>query len=149
MLAPVLACAETTPTPSKDKDSTSVHAASSTPFEATTGAAIGRFQLIAVPGHPGSPFLLDTVTGCLWPQVQQPETKRTIFIEIDVENLHWSWGRGSLQLLASRIDAAMGVNDQQKRALKESLQKTACGSTNVVLTPGAAPAQPTPSQPVQ
>lgn len=95
----------------------------------------GRYQLIVVPSHSGSPFLLDTVTGCLWQQVQHQETKRTTFVEVDVENLHWSWGSGAQQILASRVDAS-ALPDEQKRTLKESLQKTACGLSNVVLTPG-------------
>jgi hypothetical protein len=111
------------------------------PSEASSSPYAGRFQLVVVPGHSGSPFLLDTATGCLWHQIQHQETKRTTFVEIDVENLHWSWGSGSQQLLASRIDGAGSLNDQQKRMLKESLQKTACGLSNVVLTPGPPPGQ--------
>ncbi len=95
----------------------------------------GRYQLVVAPGHPGSPFLLDTTTGCLWHQVQNKETNRTTFVEVDVENLHWSWGSGSQQILASRVDASE-LPDQQKRTLKESLQKTACGLSSIVLTPG-------------
>ncbi len=96
---------------------------------------IGRFQLIVVPGHPGSPFLIDTTTGCIWHQVQHQETKRTTFVEVDVENLHWSWGSGAQQVLASRVDSS-NLTDEQKRAMKKGLQKTACGLSNLVLTPG-------------
>ena len=96
---------------------------------------IGRFQLIVVPGHSGSPFLIDTTTGCIWHQIQHQETKRTTFVEVDVENLHWSWGSGAQQTLASRIDSS-NLKDEQKRAMKEGLQKTACGLSNLVLTPG-------------
>ncbi|MGH7701641.1 MAG: hypothetical protein ACREMO_00975, partial [Gemmatimonadales bacterium] len=74
-------------------------------------------------------------TGCIWHQIQNQETKRTTFVEVDTENLHWSWGSGAQQVLASRIDGANLANEQ-KRALKEELQKTACGLSNVVLTPG-------------
>ncbi len=95
----------------------------------------GRFQLTVVPGHSGSPFLLDTATGCLWQQVQNPDTKRTTFVELDVENLHWSWGSGAQQALAARVDSAT-IPDDQKRLLKENLQRTACGLSHVVLTPG-------------
>jgi hypothetical protein len=98
-----------------------------------------RFQLFVAPGHSGSPFLLDTATGCIWHQVQNDQTKRTTFVEVDVENLHWSWGSGAQQILASRVDGS-NLTDEQKRLLKESLQKTGCGLSNVVLTPGPAPA---------
>ena len=100
----------------------------------------GRFQLVVVPGHSGSPFLLDTSTGCIWHQVQNDQTKRTTFVEVDVENLHWSWGSGAQQILASRVDGS-NLTDDQKRILKESLQKTGCGLSNVVLTPGPGPGQ--------
>ena len=61
------------------------------------------------------------------------------FVEVDVTNLHWSWGSGAQSILTSRIDGS-NLDDKQKRMLKESLQKTACGLSSVVLTPGA-PAQ--------
>jgi hypothetical protein len=99
---------------------------------------IGRFQLLSVPDDPMSPFLLDTATGCLWHRLTQGDTKRVSFIEIDVENLHWSWGGGTQQVLAARIESS-NLSDQQKRLFKEGLQKTACGVTNVVLTPGLVP----------
>jgi hypothetical protein len=99
---------------------------------------VGRFQLFLAPGHSGSPFLLDTATGCIWHQVQHPETKRTTFVEVDVENLHWNWGSGAQQILASRVDSS-NLSDEQKRLLKENLQKTGCGLSNVVLTPGPGP----------
>ena len=118
----------------------------SEPAARTAGGPIGdmqahpaRFQLFVAPGHSGSPFLLDTVTGCIWHQVQNDTTKRTTFVEVDVENLHWSWGSGAQQILASRVDGS-NLADEQKRALKESIQKTGCGLSNVVLTPGPAPA---------
>ncbi len=95
----------------------------------------GRFQLIVVPGHAGSPFLIDTTTGCIWHQIHNQQTRRTTFVEVDVENLHWSWGSGAQQTLTSRIDGS-NLNDEQKRAMKEGLQKTACGLSNLVLTPG-------------
>src|SRR6185295_2101803 len=74
----------------------------------------GRFQLFVAPGHSGSPFLLDTTTGCIWHQVQNDTTKRTTFVEVDVENLHWSWGSGAQQILASRVDGS-NLTDEQKR----------------------------------
>lgn len=110
----------------------------------TVGALVGRYQLIVVPGHAASPFLLDTMTGCLWQQGQSQETKRTVFLEVDVENLHWSWGSGTQQILSSRVDHS-SFTDDQKRAWKESLQRTSCGSTNVVLTPGQF-SSPTPEK---
>jgi len=123
--------------------------AATSPGEA--GPQVGRFQLVVVPGHSGSPFLVDTTTGCVWHLIQNPESKRSTFIEMDVENLHWSWGSGAQQLLASRIDASP-LPEEQKRALKQDLQKTGCGLANVVLTPGPSPAAgaspaPAPSQP--
>lgn len=110
---------------------------------------VGRYQLIVVPGHSASPFLLDTVTGCVWQQGQSQETKRTVFLEADVENLHWSWGGGTQQILSSRVENS-SFTDDQKRLWKESLQKTSCGSTNVVLTPGqlSGPVAPKASPPV-
>lgn len=108
----------------------------------------GRFHLVVVPGHPGSPFLIDTATGCIWHQILDPQTKRSTFIEVDVENLHWSWGSGAQQLLASRIDAST-LTAEQKRALKEDLQKTGCGLSHVVLTPGPPPAQTPLAPPAQ
>ena len=96
--------------------------------------AIGRYQLVVVAGHTASPFLLDTASGCVWHLVQNTETKRSTFIEVDVENLHWSWGSGSQQLLAARVDAS-NLSDDQKRALKQEVQKTGCGVSPVVLTP--------------
>jgi len=136
-----------------------VHAATSTPDAppALPGGAVsqanapapsatfnGRFQLVVVSGHPGSPFLIDTMSGCVWHQIQNQDTKRTAFIEVDVENLHWGWGTGAQQLLASRIDAA-NLSDDQKRALKDNLQRTACGLSSVVLTPGLRPGPGSPA----
>lgn len=118
-----------------------VNAPATGPTPIAPGILVGRYQLVVVPGHAASPFLLDTVTGCLWQQGQSQETKRTVFLEVDVENLHWSWGSGTQQILSSRVDNA-SFTEEQKRVWKDSLQRTSCGSTNVVLTPGqlAAPA---------
>jgi hypothetical protein len=116
----------------------SVSAFAEAPAPAPTPQS-GRFQLIVVAGHAGSPFLIDTASGCIWHLVQHQETKRSTFIEVDVENLHWSWGSGAQQMLASRIEAS-NLPDQQKQSLKQELQKTGCGLTPLVLTP--APAEP-------
>jgi len=105
----------------------------------------GRYQIVVVPGHPGSPFMLDTATGCTWHLVQDEKTKRSTFIEMDVENLHWSWGSGAQSMLAARVDAS-NLTAEQKQALKQDIQKTGCGLSSVVLTPGLA-AAPTPEQP--
>ena len=107
----------------------------------TAPTAEGRYQLVVVPGHAGSPFLLDTSTGCIWHIIRNEETKRSTFIEVDVENLHWSWGSGAQQTLAARIDGS-NLTDEQKRLLKQDLARTGCGLSNVVLTPtpGARPA---------
>lgn len=127
-------------TPSKEKEA-AASAVSGTHAQAAgaTAAQVGRFQLVVVPGHTGSPFIIDTGTGCVWHQVQNEQTKRTTFVEVDVENLHWSWGSGAQSMLASRVDGS-NLTDEQKRVLKESLQKTGCGVSNVVLTPGPSPA---------
>lgn len=110
-----------------------------TPTTAQTAPqTAGRYQLIVIPDHAGSPFLLDSATGCLWHRVQDEKTKRTTFIEVDVENLHWSYSSGAQTLLAARIDASQ-ITDEQKRALKQDLQKTGCGSFNVVLAPPPQP----------
>lgn len=107
---------------------------------ATSPAPTGRFQLVVVTGHPGSPFMVDSATGCVWHMIQDEKTKRSTFIEMDVENLHWSWGSGAQQLLASRVDAS-NLSDEQKRGLKADIQKTGCGLASVVLTPGQAQAK--------
>jgi len=114
--------------------------------EAVQDVRPGRYQLVVVPTHDGSPFLLDTVTGCIWHQVQDKDTKRTTFVEVDVTNLHWSWGSGAQSILASRIDTS-SLEDKQKKLLKEGLQKTACGLSNVVLTPGPTSPGQTPPKP--
>lgn len=97
----------------------------------------GRYQLVVVAGHPGSPFLIDTHTGCIWHIIRNEETKRSTFIEVDVENLHWSWGSGAQQTLAARIDGS-NLTEEQKRVLKNDLARTGCGLSNVVLTPAPA-----------
>ena len=98
----------------------------------------GRYQIVVVPGHPGSPFMVDTATGCAWHLVQDEKTKRSTFIEMDVENLHWSWGSGAQSMLAARVDGS-NLTAEQKQTLKQDLQKTGCGVSHVVLTPGAQP----------
>lgn len=82
--------------------------------------------MIASPNDPKTTFLLDTTTGCVWSQVENTETQRMTFVEVDVENLHWSYGSGAQQLLAERIDAS-NLTDEQKNSLKEELRKTGCG----------------------
>ena len=105
----------------------------------------GRYQIVVVPGHAGSPFMLDTATGCTWHLVQDEKSKRSTFIEMDVENLHWSWGSGAQSMLAARVDAS-NLTAEQKQALKQDIQKTGCGLSSVVLTPGVA-AAPAPEKP--
>jgi hypothetical protein len=110
---------------------------------------VGRFQIVSVSaGQQAGVFLVDTHSGCTWQLGANPETKRLTFIEMDIENLHWSWGSGAQQQLAQRIDESK-LPDDQKRMLKQELNKTACGWTPVVLTPSApAPtkAQPAPAK---
>jgi hypothetical protein len=100
--------------------------------------AVGRFQLLSVSaGQQAGVFLVDTATGCTWQLGANPDSKRLTFIEMDVENLHWSWGSGAQQKLAQKIDESK-LPDDQKMQLKQELQKTACGWAPVVLTPSSA-----------
>jgi hypothetical protein len=99
---------------------------------------VGRYQLVSVSaGQQTGVFLLDTATGCTWQLGANPETKRLTFIEMDVENLHWSWGSGAQQRLVQKIDESR-LPEEQKTLLKQELNKTACGWTPVVLTPSSA-----------
>jgi hypothetical protein len=111
------------------------------PFEVaaeSTAGSVGRFQLVSVAaGQQAGVFLLDTATGCTWQLGANPDTKRLTFIEMDVENLHWSWGSGAQQKLAQKIDESR-LPEDQKTMLKQELNKTACGWTPVVLTPPSA-----------
>jgi len=96
---------------------------------------VGRFQLVSVSaGQQAGVFLIDTVSGCTWQLTAKPETKRLSFVEMDIENLHWSWGSGAQQKLAQKIEESK-LSDEQKRVLKQQLTRTACGWTPVVLTP--------------
>jgi hypothetical protein len=97
--------------------------------------AVGRFQLVSIStGQQAGVFLVDTATGCTWQLGANPDTKRLTFIEMDVENLHWSWGSGAQQKLAQKIDESR-LPEDQKNLLKQELNKTACGWTPVALTP--------------
>jgi hypothetical protein len=108
-----------------------VVAAQSTPMP------VGRFQLVSVAaGQQAGVFLLDTATGCTWQLGANPDTKRLTFIEMDVENLHWSWGSGAQQKLVQKIDESR-LPEEQKTLLKQELNKTACGWTPGVLTPSS------------
>jgi len=104
----------------------------------STPIPVGRFQLVSVSaGQQAGVFLLDTATGCAWQLGANPDTKRLTFIEMDVENLHWSWGSGAQQKLAQKINESR-LSEDQKTQLKQELSKTACGWTPVVLTPPSA-----------
>ncbi len=106
---------------------------------------VGRFQLVSVSaGQQAGVFLIDTASGCTWELASNAETKRLTFVEMDVENLHWSWGSGAQQKLAGKIDESKLPNEQ-KLVLKEELNKTACGWTPVVLTPGPGGSAPSRS----
>jgi hypothetical protein len=121
------------------------------PPASNTNPQPGRYQLVVVPGHAGNPFMLDTATGCAWHVVQDEKTKRSTFIEMDVENLHWSWGSGAQSMLAARVDGS-NLTAEQKQTLKQDLQKTGCGVSHVVLTPNAAQvkgAAETPAEPAK
>jgi len=100
---------------------------------------VGRFQLVSVSaGQQAGVFLVDTATGCTWQLGRNEETKRLSFVEMDVENLHWSWSSGAQQILAQKIDQTKLPNDQ-KTLLKQEVSKTACGIMPVVLTPATPP----------
>lgn len=106
---------------------------------------VGRFQLVSVSaGQQAGVFLIDTASGCTWQLAANPDTKRLTFVEMDVENLHWSWGSGAQQQLAQKIDESK-LSDEQKRIVKQELNKTACGWTPIVLTP-PIPAPPAPAK---
>jgi len=103
---------------------------------------VGRFQLVSVSaGQQAGVFLIDTATGCTWQLGRNQETNRLTFVEMDVENLHWSWGSGAQQRLAQKIDESK-LPSEQKAQLKQDLGSTACGLTPVVLTPPPAPSKP-------
>ncbi|MFQ5902501.1 MAG: hypothetical protein ACE5JO_02310 [Candidatus Binatia bacterium] len=103
---------------------------------------VGRFQLVSVSaGQQAGVFLVDTATGCTWQLGLNQETKRLSFVEMDVENLHWSWGSGAQQILAKKIDQSK-LPGEQKSQLKQELNRTACGWTPVVLTPPRPPRKP-------
>src|SRR3990167_3700190 len=104
---------------------------------------VGRFQLVSVSaGQQAGVFLVDSATGCTWQLGRNQETNRLTFVEMDIENLHWSWGSGAQQKLAQKIDETKLPNDQ-KTLLKQEVSKTACGITPVVLTPPSpAPIKP-------
>ena len=125
----------------KDEGARASEETQSTRSVAGSGIQVGRFQLITTSDIPPSMFLIDTATGCVWTHVANAENKRMTFVEVDVENLHWSYGSGAQQLLAERIDAS-NLTPEQKKALKEELRKTGCGlSSNLVLTPGRVKAE--------
>jgi hypothetical protein len=115
------------------------------PTPATTAEInVGRFQLVSVSaGQQAGVFLIDTASGCAWQLGSNPETKRLSFIEMDAENLHWSWGSGAQQQLGRKIDES-NLSSEQKQLLKQELQKTACGWTPIVLTPPPTAASTTP-----
>lgn len=96
---------------------------------------VGRFQLVSVSaGQQAGVFLVDTASGCTWQLGRNQQTNRLSFVEMDVENLHWSWGSGAQQMLGQKIDQAK-LPSEQKSQLKQELNRTACGWTPVVLTP--------------
>ena len=104
--------------------------------EASAQVNVGRFQLVSVSaGQQAGVFMIDTASGCTWQLGSNPETKRLTFIEMDIENLHWSWGSGAQQKLAGKIDESK-LPEEQRQLLKRELKKTACGWTPIVLTPG-------------
>jgi hypothetical protein len=103
---------------------------------------VGRYQLVSVStGQHAGVFLLDTATGCTWQLGANPESKRLAFIEMDVENLHWSWGSGAQQKVAQKIDESR-LPDEQKVLLKQELNQTACGWAPVLPPPPTAGSTP-------
>ncbi len=104
--------------------------------EASAQVNVGRFQLVSVSaGQQAGVFMIDTASGCTWQLGSNPETKRLTFIEMDIENLHWSWGSGAQQKLARKVEESK-LPEEQQQLLKRELKKTACGWTPIVLTPG-------------
>ena len=101
----------------------------------TAVAQVGRFQLVSVSaGQQAGVFLLDTISGCTWQLARNDNSKRMTFVEMDIENLHWSWGSGAQDAIVKKIDGAK-LDKDKKSLLKKELRKTACGWTPVVVTP--------------
>ena len=100
------------------------------------GLRVGRFQLVPSPNESKSLFLIDTATGCLWQRADIQGGNRSTFVEVNVENLHWSHGSGTQRILTDRIEGS-ALTEVQKRGLKEELRKMGCGlSSNLILAPG-------------
>jgi hypothetical protein len=100
---------------------------------------VGRFQLVSVSaGQQAGVFLLDTISGCTWQLARNDKSKRMTFVEMDVENLHWSWGSGAQGEIVKKIDSSK-LDKGKKSVLKKELRKTACGWTPVVVTPPKRP----------
>ena len=100
---------------------------------------VGRFQLVSVSaGQQAGVFLLDTISGCTWQLARNDKTKRITFVEMDVENLHWSWGSGAQGEIVKKIESSK-LDKEKKALLKKELRKTACGWTPVVITPPKKP----------
>ena len=100
---------------------------------------VGRFQLVSVSaGQQAGVFLLDTISGCTWQLARNDKTKRMTFVEMDVENLHWSWGSGAQGVIVKKIESSK-LDKEKKSVLKKELRKTACGWTPVVITPPKKP----------
>ena len=105
----------------------------------------GRYQLVVAAGTPGSPFLVDTTTGCVWATAVDQEGKRLAgFVEVEVENLHWK--PLTVQALSQQIDASKEASADQKRAVKTELERTRCGALGIVMTPGQAPGGARPGE---
>ena len=79
---------------------------------------VGRFQLVSVSSDQQTGvFLIDTASGCTWQLGSNPKTKRFTFVEMDIENLHWSWGSGAQQKLAKKIEESK-LSEEQQQLLK-------------------------------
>ena len=101
-----------------------------------SGLPVGRFQLVTSSNESKSLFLIDTATGCMWQRLENQKADRSTFVEVNVENLHWSHGSGTQRILTDRIEGS-NLTEEQKRGLKEELRKMGCGlSSNLVLAPG-------------
>jgi len=100
---------------------------------------------VVAAGTPGSPFLVDTTTGCVWATAVDQEGKRLAgFVEVEVENLHWK--PLTVQALSQQIDASKEASADQKRAVKTELERTRCGALGIVMTPGQAPGGARPGE---
>ena len=95
----------------------------------------GHYRILVVPGNQQSPFLIDTVSGCMWRLIKDKNTKPFVAVEADAQNLDLSYAE---VLMVERIDFSPLTN-KSKRGFKPDLQKGKCGRFTVGLTPEPPP----------